>query len=104
MTVDVAARTAIGTIVVPGHALGAAMQRADEVGWPDPQSDVSGCVEAWWAAEDGTNRAMARAFDCLSPAEAGELVDAVDAAVEQTGMPWYLDEGSPTIQFGSRPG
>jgi hypothetical protein len=68
-------------------------------GWPNPQPEVSHLTDRWLLAEKGTNRALARVFECLSESEGVELCDGVDAVLEHVGTLWWIEEGSPTIRF-----
>jgi hypothetical protein len=49
-------------------------------GWPEPWPDAEPHRAAWERAEASTNRAMARAFTVLEPAERAELVELADTA------------------------
>jgi hypothetical protein len=73
-------------------------------GWPEPFPDVTASFSAWQEAEDGTDRALACAFDlALTDAEADQLASDVEAVVEHTGMMWWFRDDIPTIQFGAKP-
>jgi hypothetical protein len=72
-------------------------------GWPDPQPEVSHLADRWLLAEEGTNRALGRMFECFSESEGSELCDGIDAVLEHVGVLWWFDEGSPTIRFDLQP-
>jgi hypothetical protein len=72
-------------------------------GWPDPQPEVSHLTDRWLLAEEGTNRAMGRAFECLSDAEGVELCEGIDAVLKHAGELWWFAEGSPTVRFDPQP-
>jgi hypothetical protein len=61
------------------HPLEAVLVRTPQMaglfGWPEPYEDVSGVQDRWQQAEDGTNRAIAPAFACLSESERAEFTD-----------------------------
>lgn len=60
-------------------------QMAPIFGWLGDLPSADAIQERWQAAEDGTNRAMARAFECLTADERGELADLVQATLAATG-------------------
>lgn len=49
-------------------------------GWAPPHPDKDPVREPWAAAQEATERALAPAYEALSPAERAELVELVDAA------------------------
>lgn len=53
-------------------------------GWNEPAADIGPLRDAWQAAEDATDAAMAHAFDALSPDERAELVSLANELHEAT--------------------
>jgi hypothetical protein len=49
-------------------------------GWKEPHPDKALVREPWGEAQAATDRAVAPAYECLTPAERQELVELVDAA------------------------
>ncbi|MFN8018445.1 MAG: hypothetical protein U0P45_10005 [Acidimicrobiales bacterium] len=49
-------------------------------GWPEPHPDGGDVRDDWKAAQAATERAMAPAYEALTPAERGEFVELVNAA------------------------